>query len=140
MTSSHDQDVLRGRTLDIYRHVLKNSRPTGVREVQRALKLSSPRLASYHLDKLEEAGFLKKVVDGYVVDRVLLQHSIRLGRLLMPRYFFYTVFLLTAIVIQLTVFRPQTLSVSYVFGLAIVFIATLFFLYETVRIVLERGL
>jgi hypothetical protein len=89
---------------------------------------------------LEEAGFLKKSRDGYVVERVLLQHSIRLGRLLVPRYFFYSIFLLTAIVIQLTVFRPQTLRVGYVFALAVIFIAALFFVYETLRIVLEKGL
>ncbi len=140
MTDSHDEDVLRGRTLDIYRYVLKNKRPTGVREVQRALRLSSPRLASYHLDKLEEAGFLKKTREGYVVERVFLRHSVRLGRLLVPRYFFYSIFLLTAIVIQIVVFRPQTLRADYAFGLAVTSIAAIFFINETLRIVLERGL
>jgi len=140
MTSGYDEDVLRGKTLDVYRYVLKNGKPTGVREVQRVLKLSSPRLAFYHLNKLEEAGLLKKTVDGYVVERVFLQHSVRLWRLLVPRYFFYSVFFITAIIIQLTVFRPSVLSGDYIFGLAVISIAALFFLYETVRIVLKKGL
>jgi len=72
MTAGYDEDVLRGKTLEVYRYVLKNGKPTGVREVQRALRFSSPRLSFYHLNKLEEAGFLKKTVDGYVVERVFL--------------------------------------------------------------------
>lgn len=46
MASSDAEDILRGKTLDVYRYVLKNRRPSGVREVQRALKFSSPRLAT----------------------------------------------------------------------------------------------
>jgi hypothetical protein len=140
MTSPRDEDVLRGKTLYVYRYVLKNGRPTGVREVQRALKLSSPRLAFYHLNKLEEAGFLKKTVDGYVVERVFLQNSVRLRRLLVPRYFFYSVFLIVAIIIQLTVFRPLVPRSDYIFGLAVISIAALFFLYETIKILLKKGL
>jgi len=140
MTSAYDEDVLRGKTLDVYRYVLKNGKPTGVREVQRALKLSSPRLAFYHLNKLEETGFLKKTVDGYVVERVFLQQSVRLRRLLVPRYFFYSVFFITVLIIQLTVFRPSVLRGDYIFGLAVISIAALFFLYETFRIVLKKGL
>jgi len=140
MTSARDGDVLKGRTLDIYRYVLKKGKPAGVREVQRALKLSSPRLAFYHLNKLEETGFLKKTVEGYVVERVFLQHSVRFGKLLVPRYFFYLIFLLTAIVIQLTVFRPKIFRGDYIFGLVIISVAALFFLNETLRIVFKRGL
>jgi len=140
MSSKDAEDVLRGKTLEVYRYVLKSRKPSGVREVQRALKLSSPRLAFYHLNKLEEAGFLRKNLDGYVVERVLLQNSVRLRRLLIPRYLFYAVFFITAMFIQLTVFRPSALRGDYIFGLAVISIAALFFLYETVRIVLKKGL
>jgi len=131
---------LRGKTLDVYKYVLKNRKPTGVREVQRALKFSSPRLAFYHLNKLEEAGLLKKGVEGYVVERVFLQHSVRLRRLLIPRYFFYSLFFITAIIIQLTVFRPAVLRGDYVFGLLIGLAAVFSFLYETLRIVTKKSL
>lgn len=140
MMPMNAEDVLRGNTLRVYRYVLKNRKPTGVREVQRSLKLSSPRLAFYHLNKLEETGFLKKTVDGYVVDRVFLLHSVRLRRLLIPRYVFYLIFLVTSLIIQLTVFRPAALREDYVFGIVVCFVAVVFFLYETIKIVSRRGL
>jgi len=140
MAQTDAEDVLRGKTLDVYRYVLKNRKATGVREVQRSLGLSSPRLAFYHLNKLEETGFLKKTVEGYVVDRVFLLNSIRFRRLLIPRYTFYTIFFLTAIVIQLTIFRPAILRPEYIFGLAVGLAAAIGFLYETIRIILKKGL
>lgn len=140
MASSDAEDILRGKTLDVYRYVLKNRKPTGVREVQRALKFSSPRLAFYHLNKLEEAGLLKKGVDGYVLERVVLQNSIRLRRLLIPRYFFYSMFFISALIIELTVLRPSVWRGDYVFGLAVSLVAALSFLYETFRIVSRKNL
>lgn len=140
MGTEYEEDVLRGKTLDVYRYVLRNGKPAGVREVQRALKFSSPRLAFYHLNKLEEAGFLKKTVDGYVVERVFLQHSVRLWRLLVPRYFFYAVFFITSMVLLLTVFRPSVLRTDFVFGFAVICVAAVFFLYEAFRIMLRKGL
>ncbi|MCL6579066.1 MAG: winged helix-turn-helix domain-containing protein [Candidatus Bathyarchaeota archaeon] len=64
------RDILRGLTLKVYRFILKNNKPVGIREVQRALKLSSPTLALYHINKLEEAGLVKKHLNGYVADRI----------------------------------------------------------------------
>lgn len=140
MSSKDAEDVLRGLTLDVYRFVLKNRKPTGVREVQRSLKLSSPRLAFYHLNKLEEVGLLKKTVEGYVVDKVFLQSSIRLWRLLIPRYFFYSIFFITAIIFELTIFRPPIPRPEYIFGLAVTCAAAGCFLYETIRIISKEGL
>lgn len=140
MTSAYDEDVLRGKTLRVYRYVLKKGKPVGVREVQRALKFSSPRLAFYHLNKLEETGFLRKTVNGYMVDRVFLKQSIRLMGLLVPRYFFYSVFFMTALVMQLTLFRPSMLRADFIFGLAVISIAAIFFLYEALRIMHRKGL
>jgi hypothetical protein len=140
MASSDPEDILRGKTLDVYRYVLKNNRPTGVREVQRALKFSSPRLAFYHLNKLEEAGLLKKGVDGYVLERVVLQNSVRLRRLLIPRYFFYSVFFISALIIELTVLRPTVLRGDYVFELVVSLVAAVSFMYETLRILSRKTL
>lgn len=140
MPSSDAEDVLRGKTLDVYRYVLKNRKPTGVREVHRALKFSSPRLAFYHLNKLEEAGLLKKGADGYVLERVVLQNSVRLRRLLIPRYFFYSMFFITALVVELTVLRPSVLRGDYVFMLVVSLIAAFSFLYETFRILIKKNL
>lgn len=133
-------EVLKGLTLEVYKYVLKRGKPTGVREIQRALKLSSPRLAAYHLDKLEEVGLLKKTIEGYVVDRVFLQDLIRISRILVPRFFFYSIFFITILTFELTLFKPTALSKEYLFGVAATSIAAALFLYETVRILFKKKL
>jgi predicted DNA-binding transcriptional regulator len=60
LTEKDASDVLKGTSLDIYRLLLKTGKPLGIREVQRALNLSSPSVAQYHLVKLEQAGLLKR--------------------------------------------------------------------------------
>jgi predicted DNA-binding transcriptional regulator len=127
------EDVLRGLTLRVYHFVLKNKKETGIREVQRALKLSSPTLAVYHLEKLENAGLIKKGMMGYVVDRVYLRNLVRLRRLLVPRYFFYALFFSLAVVVELVFFRPTVLSRDYVFALVVTCAAAVAFVYETVK-------
>jgi hypothetical protein len=57
--SSHDEDEiiskLKGNTLRAYWAILStNEGLIGVRELQRQLGFSSPALAAYHLNKLEE--------------------------------------------------------------------------------------
>jgi DNA-binding transcriptional ArsR family regulator len=132
MSSEDIEDILKGLTLRVYRYVLKNKKETGVREVQRALKLSSPTLAVYHLEKLEQAGLVKRGASGYVVDRVYLRNLIRFRRLLVPRYFFYALFFTLAVVAELTVFKPVVFSREYVFALIITSAAAASYLYETV--------
>jgi len=130
---SEQRDVLRGLTLKVYRFVLKNDKPVGIREVQRALNLSSPTLALYHMNKLEEAGLIKKEASGYVADRIILENLIRLRRILVPRNFFYMIFFIASL-LMLTVFlRPPTLSREYVFSLAVISIAAATSVYETTK-------
>lgn len=139
MKTNNAEDVLRGLTLEVYKYVLKKGKPTGVREVQRSLKLSSPRLAFYHLDKLEEAGLLKKNPEGYVVDRIVLRDSIRLKSLLIPRSFLYTVFFTTIIILELTIFRPTTMSKYYLFSIIAIGAAIISHLYETIRAFVRKS-
>ncbi|MEM2448202.1 MAG: hypothetical protein QXT14_04550, partial [Candidatus Bathyarchaeia archaeon] len=62
--------ALKGKTLQVYMYLLRSRRGVGVREVQRALRLSSPSLAFHHLDKLEALGLVGKDAYGrYVVTR-----------------------------------------------------------------------
>ncbi|TLX99316.1 MAG: hypothetical protein E6K95_09775 [Thaumarchaeota archaeon] len=56
---------LKGNTLRVYVYALKK-RKVGVREVQRALRLSNPSLAQYHLNKLRELGLLREEGGDYV--------------------------------------------------------------------------
>ena len=131
---SEQRDVLRGLTLKVYKYILQNDRPVGIREVQRGLNLSSPTLALYHMNKLEEAGLIKKEAAGYVADRIILQNLIRLRRVLIPRNFFYMIFLITSLVMLIVFLRPPTLSREYVFSLAVISVAAATSVYETMKV------
>ena len=79
------KDVLRGTTLEVYRFLLKSSKPMGTRELQRALNLSSSSVATYHLTKLEDAGLLKREAGGFTVCKYLLENSVKISRFLVPK-------------------------------------------------------
>lgn len=140
MAPSDVEDVLRGLTVKVYKFVLKKTRPTGIREVQRSLKLSSPTLALYHLEKLKNAGLLKKTMEGYEVDRVFLRNFIRFRRMLVPRYFFYFVFFISALIVELTFFRPIVLSREYVFAVGVTLLAAISYLYETIKTLTKESI
>ena len=137
---SESDDVLRGLTLKVYRFILKNDRPVGVREVQRGLKLSSPTLALYHINKLEEAGFIKKELNGYTADRIVLKNLIRLRRVLIPRNFFYTVFFVTSLIFLVVFLKPPILTREYIFALGVISVAAATSVYETIKALSEKVL
>lgn len=133
-----EHEVLTGNTAQVYRYAIKQRKPIGVREVQRALKLSSPTLAAYHLDKLEEAGLLKQTPDGYVVEKLVLENFVRLRRLLLPKYLFYFAIFATAVLFQITLFRPAQLTREYLFSTSMLALAAAYFAYETIMTILKR--
>jgi len=137
---NESKDILRGLTLKVYRFILKNDKPVGIREVQRALNLSSPTLALYHINKLEEAGFIKKESNGYVADRIILENLIRLRGVLIPRNFFYTVFLVTSLIFLVVFLRPSILTREYIFSLGVVSVAAATSVYETIKALSEKVL
>ena len=127
------KDVLKGTTLEVYRFLLKSSKPVGTRELQRALNLSSSSVATYHLTKLEDAGLLKREAGGFSVSKYLLENSIKVAKFLIPRYFFYAVFAVAVLLIELTVLRPAALYQEYVFSLVATAVMVVFLCYETVK-------
>lgn len=133
-------DILKGTTLDIYRLMLKTNKPLGIREVQRALKLSSPSVAQYHLLKLEQAGLVKRDAGNYVVNRVLLDSFVKINRFLIPRYLFYSVFSAVILVLELTILRPTVFSSYFFFYATATLVFLLIFCYETVRVWLKGNL
>ena len=137
---NESKDILRGLTLKVYRFILKNDKPVGIREVQRALNLSSPTLALYHINKLEEAGFIKKESNGYVADRIILENLIRLRGVLIPRNFFYTVFLVTSLIFLVVFLRPSILTREYIFSLGVGSVAAATSVYETIKALSEKVL
>jgi hypothetical protein len=131
-------DVLTGNTAQVYRYAVKQGKPIGVREVQRALKLSSPTLAAYHLDKLEEAGLLKQTPDGYIVEKLVLENFVKVRQLLLPKYLFYFALFATALLFQLILFRPTQLTREYLFSTIMLGVAAAYFAYETAITVQKR--
>jgi hypothetical protein len=100
--NGHDETeleyALRGKAWRVYWLLLKEGKPLGVREVQRALRFSSPSIAFHHLEQLRELGLVQKQdIGGHysLVGEVkigVLRHYIKLGKLLFPRFFFYALF------------------------------------------------
>jgi len=132
---------LKGKTLQVYWYLLKSrGSGVGVREVQRALRFSSPRLAAYHLEKLEELGLVKKKHGEYHLVREVkvgvLKQFVRFGALLLPRYFFYAT-MFTTFLIYIVV-RFEEVSTYSVFALILSVLGTVIFWYETFRIWLQK--
>lgn len=134
MPSNESKDVLKGLTLRVYRLLLREDEPLSIRAVQRRLGLSSPSLAFYHLNKLEDAGLVKQTPRGYVVDKILLGDLIRLKRTFIPRFSFYAAFFLFVLVMELTIYKPSQPTGEHVFHVLVSLLSTLFFIYESVRI------
>jgi DNA-binding transcriptional ArsR family regulator len=140
LVADDSKEVLRGTTLEVYRFLLKSNKPVGTRELQRALNLSSPSVATYHLSKLEDAGILKREGGGFTVSKFLLENSVKVNRFLIPRYFFYAVFAIAALAVELTLMKPALLTREYLFSVLATGILALFCSYETVKTWLRGNL
>jgi len=139
LASASNEDALKGNSLEVYRFLLRNGKPAGVREVQRALNLSTPSLASYHLSKLEDAGLIKKENGNYVIDRIILEDCIKVNRFLIPRFLGYAIFAFLLLISELTVLRPSVVTSFYFFATVGTFICALAFCYETVKVWYKGG-
>jgi len=133
LVDDESKEVLRGTTLEVYSFLLKSNKPVGTRELQRALNLSSSSVATYHLSKLEDAGLLKREMGGFTVNKFLLENSIKISRFLIPRYFFYAIFAIAVLLLELTVLKPALLYREYVFSIVATGIFAFFFCYETAK-------
>ena len=140
MTDKNSKDTLRGTTLDVYQLLLKSNKPYRIREIQRELNLSSPSQAQYHLNKLEEAGLLKRKMGNYVINKVLLENCVKISRFLIPRYLFYSVFALAVLFIELIFLRPTVLNREYLFFTVTTSVFVAIFLYETVKVWIKGSL
>lgn len=131
--------LLRGKTWNVYWLLLKTGRPMGVREVQRALRFSSPSVALHHLERLRELGLVgKNDEDGsyFLISEVkigVLRHFVRLGKLLFPRYFFYAVFTSSSTILY-TLFLMSGFTRENLFILIFGLIVSFIFWYEALRI------
>jgi len=100
--SNTSAPTIRGNTVRVYLFVLRNG-PCELRDVQRALKLSTPSLAFYHLSRLVQAGNVNRTEDGrYIavtdISADLLDGYVKFGKRIFPQLFFLTL-IFTAILV-----------------------------------------
>lgn len=131
---------LRGNTLRVYWYMLQQSKPVGVREVQRALGMSSPSVASHHLSKLLDLDLIAKQTDNsYELKQIVkvgtLRNFVAYRGVLLPRYafvaFFFTAFTIAYLVIAFLV--PVSPFDRYV-ATALGIVGALFGWFETYRL------
>jgi len=126
---------LKGKSLHVYWYLLKSGDPVGVREIQRGLNMSSPSVASHHLDKLKELGVVDQDAYGryYLSEKVevgVLQVFSKVGRFMLPRYSFYATFFTTLLILYFAL----SFSSLNVFALGFGIVSSLIFWYESLRI------
>jgi len=130
--------ALRGKAWKVYWLLLKNGHPMSARQVQRALHFSSPSIAQHHLERLRELNLIQKRDIGgeySLISKVkigVLRHFVKLGKLLLPRYFFYAIFSTTFYILYLTVLM-QSLTRENLFITIFGLIVSIIFWYETSR-------
>jgi len=132
-----DQEIesnLKGNTLRVYWYLLsKTDNSTGVREIQRALKFSSPALAAYHLDKLTDMGLIEKTNSEYRIVKTVnvgvLKQFVRFGTFMVPRFFLYATMFTTLLAFYLTQFK--TINFYSAFALVLGLLATIIMWFET---------
>jgi DNA-binding transcriptional ArsR family regulator len=116
------ETVIKGTTLDVYFYLLRKKSAAGVREIQRSLDLSSPSVSSYHLDKLETLGIVRKNRFGNYevakkIDIGALNQFIMIGNYTLPRFLFYAVFVSVIFIGYVFFFLNPPLSTGEVFAL-----------------------
>jgi len=129
---------LRGKAWKVYWLLLKSGRPMSVREVEKALRFSSPSVAHHHLEQLRQLGLVQrqKIGGEYVlVSEVkigVLRHFVKLGRLMFPRYVFYAIFS-SAFYIAYIRLLMQDFTRENLFIISFGAIVTIIFWYEAIR-------
>ena len=130
---SVSQEV-RGNALKVYLYLLRHG-PSELRDVQRGVGLSSASLASYHLGKLSEAGFVTQDAHGRYLavkeasNKVLEGYS-RIGPTVVPQLFFFALFF--TILVAFFSFEALYTSGFTVYLVAVCAAMVLVFWYETV--------
>jgi len=137
------ESELKGKTLLVYWYLLRSpSSAVGVREIQRSLGFSSPSVAAHHLEKLLSLGLVEKSRTGeyFLTQEVrvgLLRFFTRLGRFLVPRYLFYSVWLSTMVIVYLT-FYGWSGCLHNIAAIIFGFITCFILWFETVRLWREK--
>ena len=131
---------LRGNTVRVYWYMLNNNESVGVREVQRALNMSSPSVASHHLTKLVSLDLVEQLPDNsYKVKQIVkvgvLQNFIGFRGRFLPRYAFVAMFFTsyTLAYLVLSLIAPPNIYDRYI-ALAIGIVGAIFAWWESIRL------
>ena len=127
---------IKGNTLRTYLYLL-NSGTSELREVQRAMEFSTPSLASYHLGKLVEAGYVTQDDRGrYMIvwdaTKELLEGYVRIGTVVFPQLFFFSILFTVVIGFFAAMSLFNTAFVPLLAAGSVVMIAS--FWYETMKV------
>ncbi len=142
MDDAQIESELKGKTLLVYMHILKAGQETvGVREVQRTLGFSSPSVAAYHLQKLQDLGLVENAYGDYrLIKEVkvgVLRSFVSVGGVMLPRFLFYAV-LVTSMLVTFLIQFPFSPSREYITTLVMGLVPSIFLWYETVKIWREK--
>ena len=142
MEDAKIESELKGKTLLVYMHILKAGEETvGVREVQRALGFSSPSVAAYHLQKLQDLGLIENAFGDYrLIKEVkvgVLRSFVSVGGVMLPRFLFYAV-LVTTMLATFIISFPFVPSREYITTLLMGTVPAVVFWYETLKIWREK--
>lgn len=129
-----DRKRISGTTLDVYLCILTSKNSTGVRDVWRTLKLSSPSLAQYHINKLLDLKLIENSPDGkYQANEEeqieSLKSFVKLRGRLIPRLVFYGA-ILSGIVASYLIFWPFRWDFRDMVVLFVSFFSILVFFFE----------
>ena len=122
--TSIDSPEPEGTTLNVYSYVVKQGKPVGPREVMRGSNLSSPSVAYWHLQKLENAGLLQKNGAGeYILkEKTSISGHIWIGRNLVPRLMCYSLFFLGILLVETVIVSVQFYSSGEIPNLALLYL------------------
>ncbi len=131
-------EELEGTTLNVYAYVIKEGKSVGPREVMRAINMTSPSVAHWHLQKLEGLGLLTKTEYGeYTVkEKVNVSGHLWVGKTLVPRLIFYSFFFMGILIMELgllaypLIIQGQAPSMYLYYLISPTAIATVLFLAE----------
>jgi hypothetical protein len=126
---------LQGRTLQVYLYLMRKDEPSGIREIQRELNLSSPSVANYQIEKLIDLGLVGKDNHGryYLLHRVqvpALKAYVNIGKFIVPRLIFYAGFFTTLLATYVTLYANSL----NIFAIAFGSVGTSLFWYEAFRL------
>ncbi|MFX1512165.1 MAG: hypothetical protein ACFFCQ_06235 [Promethearchaeota archaeon] len=141
----HNEKLLQGKALQVYWFLLTHPDSfAGIREIQKALNLSSPGLVSYHINNLVSAGIVAKNEENdkyYVKEEVksgILGFYFRLGYRVIPRYSFYLIIFVFGLISFLWFLLDRGDAYildpsNWVFLFVLIF-GTIIFIYESLKI------